>query len=276
MASQDTDTPSQLDHTWAAWDHGTVSLTLDPAVAAAGPRPGAPITAAVVSLAAGTAYELRALPVAGVAPTPAPAAAGAAGPSPPAGAGAAGTVECANCQQRVPASSYGMHETFCVRNNSQCALCGVVYLKRDAERHWHCPDCGDLVAAPEARVHHARWLHTPLACPCGVSLPLERMRGHRRVACPLRVIVCRFCGDRVVAGPLQLGTGLGEHEAYCGSRTVDCTVCGRKVAMKVAAAHTSMHDLERRRQPLPMTLCRNVCCTRAQSPSNALGLCQFW
>jgi len=37
----------------------------------------------------------------------------------------------------------------------------------------------------------------------------------------------------------------------------------------------ALHDLERRRQPLPMTLCRNINCARPQG-DNVLGLCQFW
>jgi len=148
-------------------------------------------------------------------------------------AGAAEAELCSNCRQPIPATARLTHESFCLRNNAFCPICEAVYLKRDAARHWHCPDCGELLPVADDRTRHAQLLHTPLQCPCGIALPLERMRVHRREACPLRTIVCRFCGDHVQAGPMVPGMGLHEHEAYCGSRTVDCSTCSQKVAMKV-------------------------------------------
>nr|CAD1834907.1 unnamed protein product [Ananas comosus var. bracteatus] len=65
---------------------------------------------------------------------------------------------------------------------------------------------------------------------------------HQFSTCPLRLIVCRFCGDMVQAGTEPLDArdrlrGLSEHESICGSRTAPCDSCGRSVMLKEMDIH---------------------------------------
>jgi hypothetical protein len=65
---------------------------------------------------------------------------------------------------------------------------------------------------------------------------------HQSSTCPLRLIVCRFCGDTVHAGgePADVRDRLRnmcEHESICGSRTAPCDSCGRSVMLKEMDIH---------------------------------------
>ena len=169
-----------------------------------------------------------------------------------------------------------MHSAFCLRNNTRCVTCSLVLLTRDAASHWHCPTC--LAAVPPAsRPKHVTVSHAPVTCSCGSSLPIGApMRRHRRLSCPDRMLVCRFCGDLQKAGHVVNGIDqLGEHESYCGARTADCAECGRPVKLTLMAAHSRLHDLERRSRPPPPPPCANQNCGNAQPTNgNALLLCR--
>jgi predicted RNA-binding Zn-ribbon protein involved in translation (DUF1610 family) len=346
LASQDESAPTLLDHTWAATAAGSVTLALPLGGAAAYTVPAgmpaaehvradADVHVAVYGLANGTAFTLVVTatlpPVPSLAAAAAVAAALIAPSMTPAGASAEpGMVICPHCGHAVPAAAAAAHTAFCQRHHVQCTICGTL-LRRDdhpntntnsnsskmntgpplASQHWHCPDCG---AVETHRGRHVRLAHTPLPCPCGVApLPLPALRKHRRTTCPLRVIVCRFCGDRVAAGTPSPASDLGPHEEYCGGRTVPCPTCDARVPMKVQArlgiaqgcflgqwcgyqhdvvcvcvcvsggggggqiwaSHSRLHDLQRRRQPLPLVVCANQCCVRPQSDKNPWGLCDF-
>jgi hypothetical protein len=65
---------------------------------------------------------------------------------------------------------------------------------------------------------------------------------HQSSTCPLRLIVCRFCGDTVHAGgePVDARDRLRnmyEHESICGSRMAPCDSCGRSVMLKEMDIH---------------------------------------
>jgi hypothetical protein len=105
----------------------------------------------------------------------------------------------------------------------------------------HCNKCGRAFQQREME-KHMKVFHEPLQCPCGVVLEKEDMVQHQSSTCPLRLIVCRFCGDTVHAGgePVDARDRLRnmcEHESICGSMTAPCDSCGRSVMLKEMDIH---------------------------------------
>ncbi|KAJ3277898.1 hypothetical protein HK104_002856 [Borealophlyctis nickersoniae] len=182
--------------------------------------------------------------------------------------------QCSNCHTYVPQRTIVMHEAFCKRNNAVCGWCGAVMKKEDLPNHWHCdqPGCKKVGHVSE-RDKHIERVHTPIACECGVSLPMSRLAEHRATMCPERLIVCRFCKLCVRAGnrsftakDLLLGTGITEHESECGARTIQCVKCKRPVQLKDVQTHAKMHEVEKRNQPI-FRLCANQYCATSSDTS---------
>ncbi|KAL4180900.1 hypothetical protein AMTRI_Chr12g234680 [Amborella trichopoda] len=151
--------------------------------------------------------------------------------------------ECGNCHRFIPSRSIVLHEAYCRRHNVTCHHdgCGVVLRKEEASKHVHCQKCGQAFQQEEME-KHMKVFHEPFPCPCGVFLEKEAMVVHQGSECPLRLIMCRFCGDMVQAGagPLDVRDrlrGLSEHESLCGSRTAPCDSCGRAVMLKEMEIH---------------------------------------
>ncbi|TKW14810.1 hypothetical protein SEVIR_5G192000v4 [Setaria viridis] len=150
---------------------------------------------------------------------------------------------CRNCKRHIASRSAHLHEAYCMRHNVACPHdgCGVVLRKEEAADHVHCNKCGRAFQQREME-KHMKVFHEPLQCPCGVVLEKEDMVQHQSSTCPLRLIVCRFCGDTVHAGgePLDARDRLRnmcEHESICGSRTAPCDSCGRSVMLKEMDIH---------------------------------------
>lgn len=153
------------------------------------------------------------------------------------------SVLCRNCKRHVASQSAHLHEAYCMRHNVACPHdgCGVVLRKEEAADHVHCNKCGRAFQQKELE-KHMKVFHEPLHCPCGVVLEKEDMVQHQSLTCPLRLIVCRFCGDTVYAGgePVDARDRLRnmcEHESICGSRTALCDSCGRSVMLKEMDIH---------------------------------------
>ncbi|KAJ3685950.1 hypothetical protein LUZ61_015114 [Rhynchospora tenuis] len=152
-------------------------------------------------------------------------------------------VECGNCKRHIARRTIVVHEAYCIRHNVVCQHegCGVVLRKEERENHAHCVKCGRAFQKGEME-KHMKVFHEPTACMCGIVLEKEEMVQHQTVECPLRLIVCRFCGDMVQAGanpedPRDRLRGLCEHESQCGSRTAPCDSCGRSVMLKDMDLH---------------------------------------
>ncbi|KAJ3363011.1 hypothetical protein HDU91_003149 [Kappamyces sp. JEL0680] len=199
----------------------------------------------------------------------------------PSGA-AAETQECTNCHLFVPARSFQMHTAFCVRNNVACPRCQKVFLKPDFPSHWHCDHC-DKAGSVSEKEKHESLLHSLQQCSCGESLYVKQVAQHKRVDCPDRFIVCRFCHLLLRAGPLSrsakdliLGMGLTEHESVCGSRTIVCVKCSKSIQLKDISIHAKTHELQKQSQGLPLEMCKNVICGTPLNPQfpNVLKLCQ--
>ncbi|KAM6572604.1 hypothetical protein CsatA_016684 [Cannabis sativa] len=159
------------------------------------------------------------------------------------------TVECRNCKRHIPSRTISLHEAYCSRHNVVCqhAGCGVVLRVEEAKNHVHCDKCGQAFQQGEME-KHMKVFHEPVRCPCGIVLEKEQMVQHQASACPLRLIVCRFCGDMVQAGSSAADArdrmrGLCEHEGVCGSRTAPCDSCGRSVMLKdMDIHHIAVHQ----------------------------------
>ncbi|KAL6621269.1 hypothetical protein ACP70R_033701 [Stipagrostis hirtigluma subsp. patula] len=153
------------------------------------------------------------------------------------------SVVCKNCKRHIASRTAPLHEAYCMRHNVTCMHdgCGVVLRKEEAADHVHCNKCGRAFQQREME-KHMKVFHEPLQCPCGVILEKEDMVQHQSSTCPLRLIVCRFCGDTVHAGgePVDVRDRLRnmcEHESVCGSRTAPCDSCGRSVMLKEMDIH---------------------------------------
>ncbi|KAL5226555.1 hypothetical protein ABZP36_014820 [Zizania latifolia] len=153
------------------------------------------------------------------------------------------SVVCKNCRRYVSSRTSLLHEAYCVRHNVVCTHdgCGIVLRKEEAADHVHCSKCGQAFQQREME-KHMKVFHEPLHCPCGLVLEKEDMVQHQSSICPLRLIVCRFCGDTVQAGGEPLDArdrlcNMCEHESICGSRTAPCDSCGRSVMLKDMDIH---------------------------------------
>jgi len=194
-------------------------------------------------------------------------------------ANAPGFTQCQNCLSWVPERSLLLHQNFCLRNNSRCQRCRTVLPKKEQAQHWHCTDCevhGNH--GPSSLAKHRSIEHNRQECTCGQSLAsLSSLAFHRATSCPVRLIKCRFChtfkeqGDVSTLNAADMLAGLTPHEAECGSRTVECQLCSRRLRIKELPIHQRLHDDERKARPEPRN-CRNINCTRARG-DNPLGLC---
>lgn len=191
---------------------------------------------------------------------------------------APGFTQCENCLSWVPERSLMLHQNFCLRNNFRCPQCNTVVPQKNRQAHWHCNDCFAHGNTPISYEKHRSVEHTQHSCVCGVEFQsLPALAFHRATSCPAKVIKCRYCqtfkeqGDSSTLSAADMLAGLTAHEADCGSRTVECTICGRRLRIKELSVHQQLHDNERKSRPEPRN-CRNVNCTRTQS-DNPLGLC---
>ena len=155
-------------------------------------------------------------------------------------------VECPTCKSRVPLASLTLHSAVCARNNVRCSFpeCGAVLRQGGAAaEHVHCTSCGEVVPPVDA-AKHARLYHAPCSCDACAASFKDAMaaRLHCANECPLRIIVCRYCGAHEAAGPAPADygdrlRGLSGHESYCSSRTVACGVCRAGVRLKDYESH---------------------------------------
>eukprot|EP00045_Choanoeca_perplexa_P010041 m.100457 g.100457 ORF g.100457 m.100457 type:complete len:681 (+) comp15126_c0_seq1:19-2061(+) len=162
-----------------------------------------------------------------------------------------GNIICSNCNEPVPEARIQTHLAFCERHNTRCLVCNQVVAKAKLAEHRHCQLCLDrpVVLSSEAlRNKHDRIFHQPRRCDCGVELPLLELQAHKRTACPLRSVCCRYCYLNHPAGEANPShrdrlAGLTTHESECGSRTEVCSTCGQRVKLKDFEMHSKLHAM---------------------------------
>eukprot|EP00250_Pteridium_aquilinum_P035736 c9877_g1_i1 orf=247-2331(-) len=160
-----------------------------------------------------------------------------------------GSEVCGNCMQVIPSRTIALHEAYCRRHNTVCKYpgCGVVLRQEELKKHVHCSKCGQSLQQGELE-KHLKVYHEPQTCRCGEILERDDMVKHQAMSCPLRMIMCRFCGDMVQAGSEADNIrdklrGLTQHESQCGSRTAPCESCERAVMLKEMDLHrAAAHD----------------------------------
>eukprot|EP00656_Telonema_subtile_P000558 TRINITY_DN10256_c0_g1_i2.p1 TRINITY_DN10256_c0_g1~~TRINITY_DN10256_c0_g1_i2.p1 ORF type:complete len:722 (+),score=226.24 TRINITY_DN10256_c0_g1_i2:149-2314(+) len=160
---------------------------------------------------------------------------------------AAGMARCEHCMQDVSESALMLHAAQCSRNNWVCDVCRCVLPLHEQDSHQHCPHCPLVHPSEEALAKHVSMLHDELSCACGATASMDLLGQHKLTACPLRHVLCRFCGSMFEAGDVPEDhrdrlNGLTSHESVCGGRTDSCTVCGQYVRMKEMDAHMAMHS----------------------------------
>ena len=194
---------------------------------------------------------------------------------------APGFIQCQNCLSWVPERSLVLHHNFCLRNNFRCQQCNTVLPKKEQSSHWHCPDCFAHGNSPSSFHKHRSMEHTIHDCVCSQSFQsLPALAFHRATSCPSKLIKCRFChtfkeqGDLSTLSPADMLAGLTPHEADCGSRTIECNICGRRLRIKELAIHQQLHDNERKSRPEPRN-CRNINCTRPRAIIHWLVYCMI-
>ncbi|KAI5062303.1 hypothetical protein GOP47_0022842 [Adiantum capillus-veneris] len=172
---------------------------------------------------------------------------------------------CENCRQVIPSRTAALHEAYCRRHNIVCTHpgCGVVLRQEEFKKHVHCSKCGQSLQQEELE-KHLKVYHEPQVCRCGATLERDDMVKHQASNCPLRTIMCRFCGDMVQAGKEAENfrdrlRGLTQHESQCGSRTSPCEVCGRAIMLKEMDLHrAAAHDPNSREGMVKSSVDANV------------------
>lgn len=185
-------------------------------------------------------------------------------------------VRCQYCDEFVSIMSQRMHENFCQRNNVRCDECGKVFFKQVPATHWHCCEgSGDSELSLEL---HVKYMHLrKVDCLCGATFDsLYACSVHSGQTCPRGLHECRFCHLIVPRGDLTTESryyGLSGHEASCGSKTIECGTCGKRVKVRDAVLHEEVH-----RRDMSANVpygCTNVLCPQLQSDRvNVLGLCE--
>ncbi|KAJ1822347.1 hypothetical protein LPJ56_000839 [Coemansia sp. RSA 2599] len=192
-----------------------------------------------------------------------------------------GMVLCANCGSSVPEQRIDMHRIVCERHNVKCPRCERIF-KRGSEEfasHWHCDVCNHAGQVGDQEKHD-RFYHVLASCTCVPEREfssLVALAEHRRTECPEKLIECRYCHTYEPQGPVStlpqdLIEGLRAHEAYCGSRSIECAKCKLWVPIRQVAVHAMLHAEKERERLLNAKPCANKECSRERS-SNPLGLC---
>ncbi|XP_040065107.1 TRAF-type zinc finger domain-containing protein 1 isoform X5 [Ixodes scapularis] len=114
---------------------------------------------------------------------------------------------CQNCQRLVTAPNFLVHSVHCQRN--------IVL----------CPECSSPV--PRSGLEEHRRTHAPTRCPdCKCYVELQRLSEHKENDCAKRLVTCEFCE---LSCPCDT---MPDHLEYCGSRTQECSGCGRLVMLR--------------------------------------------
>lgn len=187
-------------------------------------------------------------------------------------------IKCQYCGSWINRNAQFMHENFCRRNNVMCNQgCGQVFLHQIPESHWHC--CNSYGNTEASLTVHKSYCHSgPVTCSlCGSNFnSREQMAYHRSSECSKQLHECRFCHLIVARGEPTAESrvmGMSAHEYECGSKTTECSRCGKVVRRRDLSSHARLHELNRISKPAPV-ICANQNCIRPIGNSGNLGLCQ--
>lgn len=186
------------------------------------------------------------------------------------------SIKCEYCDKIISKSSLVLHESFCKRNNIKCSQCNEVFFKKIPEKHWHCCN-GTLGTGDWSKYLHDTYLHGEIFN-CNVCNYFHgneyELSLHLARECPKALHECRYCHLCLIRGEPSVTSKFHEvsfHEWKCGSKTTDCSRCGRIVKISNLKAHLRLHDLNRLKQVTPIK-CSNKLCLNLSNENN-LKLC---
>jgi hypothetical protein len=78
---------------------------------------------------------------------------------------------------------------------------------------------------------HVDMTHRAVRCACGQDITAEALPKHTSEECRLRLVKCKFCKVAVTHQEQS------EHESYCGSKSIECDICGQDVPQKRMSHH---------------------------------------
>ena len=193
---------------------------------------------------------------------------------------------CVNCHKHISLAKIILHETFCLRNNIKCEVCGQVNSKKT--NHWHCDQCSFYTNDALIQQKHIQLYHQgPYKCgQChtgNYSTFIDLVTQHKG-DCPQKLHECRFCHLIV---PQEESTyqdkfaNLTHHENQCGNKTSECYKCNKPIRTKDLKKHMKMHDLDKQSfrdfNKITFRRCSNVNCIKLLGPhtNNELELCDL-
>ncbi|GAW81309.1 hypothetical protein, conserved [Plasmodium gonderi] len=173
-------------------------------------------------------------------------------------------IKCNNCLKDILENNMNMHQIHCLKNISICNICKKSFLKKDILNHTHCGICNEGLNVSDVDKHNHTW-HTKIKCVCQKYFYKKQFIFHQALFCPKKIIFCSYCNiftmsctnmyneDYILANFLDkfdhkenfiaksvnyyihlLHTNFSyfikyinhtEHEKYCGSKSVNCTLC---------------------------------------------------
>jgi hypothetical protein len=78
---------------------------------------------------------------------------------------------------------------------------------------------------------HVAVVHRQTECECKERMMVADLADHRAHRCRLRRVKCEFC---FVEFPM---TEHDQHQKYCGSKSIPCTLCNQPVAARKMEIH---------------------------------------
>ncbi|KAI5307381.1 26S proteasome regulatory subunit 8 [Ascosphaera pollenicola] len=182
-------------------------------------------------------------------------------------------VQCTNCRQWVPHRTLFLHESFCLRNNMTCKVCGSIFKKASPEweEHWHCPHDDFRGDSKWSQLNHQHIFHTKRICQkCSFQAEnFPQLAQHRTTTCPEKMILCRFChlvvpqqgeSDPDINDLEVVLSGLTPHELIDGGRTTECHICNKILRLRDMTTHLRHHDIDRVSKEPPRVCTNPNCC----------------
>ncbi|MES1919741.1 hypothetical protein MHBO_001519 [Bonamia ostreae] len=136
---------------------------------------------------------------------------------------------CDYCDRKIAKANLAMHAMRCRRVNWRCPECSSVMATSAKDTHTHCERCKAPLHSKNLQKHFAL-KHKAVQCACGQYYEPIGKIGHTK-DCPLESLPCKHCNLKLSKEELA------DHELYCGGRSKQCELCGKRVATNSMTNH---------------------------------------
>uniref|UniRef100_A0A3P8Y0I1 TRAF-type domain-containing protein n=1 Tax=Esox lucius TaxID=8010 RepID=A0A3P8Y0I1_ESOLU len=130
---------------------------------------------------------------------------------------------CDQCQKKVAASNFALHESHCQRFLCLCPDCQEPVPRELLELHRQEEHSQCVVTLPQVKCTN-----------CNKKMERCQLLEHELVECEARLQPCEFCQLEL---PLS---AMAEHSKMCGSRTECCLDCGRYITLRDQRGHAQV------------------------------------